>query len=70
MGVGACGGVVACGVCGACVGTVGRESIARSALLSGYLGKSGHLPRCPIFIYYYARSLHCVLRLGQGCIVT
>ena len=30
-------------VCG--VGTVGRESIARSALLSGNLGKFGHLPR-------------------------
>ena len=28
------------GVCGAI-----RVSIARSALLSGYLGKSGHLPR-------------------------
>ena len=36
------------GVCGACVGRVfGAISvgIARSALLSGYLGKSGHLPR-------------------------
>ena len=33
--VGACGGV----------GSLERESIARSALLSGYLSKSGHLPR-------------------------
>ena len=36
------------GVRGACVGRVcGAISvgIARSALLSGYLGKSGHLPR-------------------------
>ena len=42
------------GVCGACVcawACVGRAccaisvGIARSALLSGYLGKSGHLPR-------------------------
>ena len=36
------------GVCEACVGRVwGAISvgIARSALLSGYLGKSGHLPR-------------------------
>ena len=27
------------------MGPSGRYSIARSALLSGYLGKSGHLPR-------------------------
>ena len=43
---------------GACVGRAGAWAcvgraccaisvgIARSALLSGYLGKSGHLPRC------------------------
>ena len=44
---GACVGRVQ-SVCGACVGRVcGARSvgIARSALLSGYLGKSGHLPR-------------------------
>ena len=47
---GACAGRVR-GVCGACAGRVGRVcgaisvGIARSALLSGYLGKSGHLPR-------------------------
>ena len=46
---GACvcvGGRVAWGVREACV-CVGAISvgIARSALLSGYLGKSGHLPR-------------------------
>ena len=33
------------GVRGACVGAI-SVGIARSALLSGYLGKSGHLPRC------------------------
>ena len=36
------------GVRGACVGRAWgaiRVGIARSALLSGYLGKSGHLPR-------------------------
>ena len=36
------------GVRGACVGRVcwaRKVGIARSALLSGYLGKSGHLPR-------------------------
>ena len=32
------------GVRGACVGAI-SVGIARSALLSGYLGKSGHLPR-------------------------
>ena len=32
------------GVRGACVGAI-IVDIARSALLSGYLGKSGHLPR-------------------------
>ena len=40
------------GVRGACVGRVcGTISvgIARSALLSGYLGKSGHLPRSIFF---------------------
>ena len=40
------------GVRGACVGRVcGAISvgIARSALLSGYLGKSGHLPRCSAY---------------------
>ena len=38
----------ALGVRGACVGRVWEAisvGIARSALLSGYLGKSGHLPR-------------------------
>ena len=50
-GVGMLGGVGgrAWGVRGACVGRVWggaiRVGIARSALLSGYLGKSGHLPR-------------------------
>ena len=36
------------GVRGACAGRAWdvRVGIARSALLSGYLGKSGHLPRC------------------------
>ena len=34
------------GVRGTFVGQ--REGITRSALLSGYLGKSGHLPRCNI----------------------
>ena len=55
-GLGGCWGVCVWGV-GVCVwglwgcvgcewrGSLGRESIARSALLSGYLGKSGHLPR-------------------------
>ena len=41
--------VVVCGVCvGACVwGGAGRggEEVSLAALLSGYLGKSGHLPR-------------------------
>ena len=44
---GACAGRVL-GVCGACAGLVwGAISvgIAPSALLSGYLGKYGHLPR-------------------------
>ena len=31
------------GVCGVCAGRVSGVSLA--ALLSGYLGKSGHLPR-------------------------
>ena len=42
-------------VCGECVGRAWgvhvcaiSVGIARSALLSGYLGKSGHLPRCKI----------------------
>ena len=54
------------GVCGACAGRargvygaccVGRVwgaisvGIARSALLSGYLGKSGHLPRFKFHIF-------------------
>ena len=56
--LGGCGDVGGCwgacvgrawGVRGACVGRVWggaiRVGIARSALLSGYLGKSGHLPR-------------------------
>ena len=53
--VGACGGVRALGgdvgglgvvgrAWGVCGGAI-RVGIARSALLSGYLGKSGHLPR-------------------------
>ena len=36
------------GVCGGVCGVLGlweKECIVRSALLSGYLGKSGHLPR-------------------------
>ena len=45
-GVGECGVCVGvCRVVGGCLGSLGKESIARSALLSGYLGKSGHLPR-------------------------
>ena len=43
---GSCVGGVRC--CGSFVGRVCgaiRVGIARSALLSGYLGKSGHLPR-------------------------
>ena len=39
-GVGAWGGV----------GSLERESIAHSALLSGYLGKSGHLPRYRVVV--------------------
>ena len=45
-GWGVVGGGVGC--CRACEGPVWgaiRVGIARSALLSGYLGKSGHLPR-------------------------
>ena len=45
--VGACVGVCWVGVFGWCrmvLGQWGREGIAHSALLSGYLGKSGHLP--------------------------
>ena len=56
---GVCGvcGVCVCGVCGGCVGGVlgvsgvgwglcyGGELVSLAALLSGYLGKSGHLPR-------------------------
>ena len=45
-------------VCGAVLGRVGvwgvgsleREGIAHSALLSGYLGKSGHLPRYRVVV--------------------
>ena len=33
------------GLCRVVLGPWERESIARSALLSGYLGKFGHLPR-------------------------
>ena len=42
--VGSWGGRRAWGVRGACVGAI-SVGIARSALLSGYLGKCGHLPR-------------------------
>ena len=51
-------GVLLCGVCGgvwvwwACVlgrewgvGSVREKKVSLAALLSGYLGKSGHLPR-------------------------
>ena len=44
----ACTGCVWGVLCGACVELVRWAisiGIARSALLSGYLGKSGHLPR-------------------------
>ena len=41
--VGSRGGRRAWGVRGACVGAI-SVGIARSALLSGYLGKSRHLP--------------------------
>ena len=50
-GVGCVGGLLGVlgewGCCGGCVGRVwgARVGIARSALLSGYIGKSGHLPR-------------------------
>ena len=43
-----CDGVfVQCdGVCGVCAGRVlGVSGVSLAALLSGYLGKSGHLPR-------------------------
>ena len=33
------------GACGVCAGRWG-EKISLAALLSGYLGKSGHLPMC------------------------
>ena len=36
------------GVLGGVRGAI-RVGIARSALLSGYLGRSGHLPRLPLF---------------------
>ena len=36
-------------VCGVCVRYMGWDCIARSALLSGYLGKSRHLPRYTVF---------------------
>ena len=51
---GACAGRVR-GVRGACVGRVfGAISvgIARSALLSGYLGKYGHLPRSLVSLVF------------------
>ena len=37
-------GVVGVGACVGCAGR-GREKVLLAALLSGYLGKSGHLPR-------------------------
>ena len=50
---GVCSGRVqgVCGVCAGCVRGVwgrgrGGEKVSLAALLSGYLGKSGHLPRC------------------------
>ena len=48
VGRGGRGRMRAWGVRGACVGCASLAisvCIARSALLSGYLGKSGHLPR-------------------------
>ena len=51
---GVCGGVLrgVLGVCWVCVGACvawgwghGLEKVSLAALLSGYLGKSGHLPR-------------------------
>ena len=40
-----CGVFCACvGACGVCAGH-GGEKVSLAALLSGYLGKSGHLPR-------------------------
>ena len=55
-------------VCVGVWGPWGRESIARSALLSGYLGKSGHLPRCTsnvkiqrgVASYSYFRTYVCI----------
>ena len=42
---GVCSGVgVWVGACGVCAGR-GGEKVSLAALLSGYLGKSGHLPR-------------------------
>ena len=66
---GACVGV--CEVCGACVGRVwvcvgacvawgrgrGGENVSLAALLSGYLGKSGHLPRCTMIRFDEIKSL-------------
>ena len=45
VGLGACVVVwVGEGACGVCAGR-GGEKVSLAALLSGYLGKSGHLPR-------------------------
>ena len=58
-GWGVVGGGVGC--CGACVGRVWgaiRVGIARSALLSGYLGKSGHLPRSDETCRYFGALWH------------
>ena len=53
---GVCSGRVqgVCGVCAGCVRGVwgrgrGGEKVSLAALISGYLGKSGHLPRCSQF---------------------
>ena len=38
------------GVCGVCAGR-GGEKVSLAALLSGYLGKSGHLPRYTVILH-------------------
>ena len=38
-----------------------REGITRSALLSGYLGKSGHLPRSQLYLTFSCTFLTLVL---------
>ena len=52
VGLGACVVVwVGEGACGACAGR-GGEKVSLAALLSGYLGKYGHLPRYMFLILF------------------